>query len=358
MTVHTDCIHFRGDIPCRPHKQHGVHCDNCTYNQSLTTQILIIKLGAVGDVIRTTPLLQRIREVYPAAAIWWLTLTPEVVPSNVNTVLCFSPESCLILQAMEFDIVINLDKDLEACALANLITAKEKKGFLLSPNGKPSPADKNAEHKFITGIFDDLSQANTKSYLDEIFEICGWKFGGEEYCIDTIEYSGEQIPNSGKKIIGLNTGCGDRWVSRLWEFSRWEQLILKLTAKGYFPILLGGKQEYEKNSELSQITNAYCPLPRKLPEFIALMNQCDVIVTGVTMALHLGIGLRKRLVVMNNIFNHHEFELYGRGEIIQPERRCTCYFKPTCSNPEYNCMEFLSVEQVIQAIERQVTVKK
>ncbi|MBS1538606.1 MAG: glycosyltransferase family 9 protein [Bacteroidetes bacterium] len=356
MTVHTDCIHFRGDIPCTPHKQHGVHCDDCNNYQSLTKHILIIKLGAVGDVIRTTPLLQRIRKEYPEAAIWWLTLTPEIVPSVVNTVLRFSHESCLILQAMRFDIVINLDKDLEACALANIIEAKVKKGFLLSSNGKPTPADSHGEHKFITGIFDDISKANTKSYLEEIFEICGWEFAGEEYVLDAAVYSGELIPNERKKIIGLNTGCGDRWVSRLWESSRWEKLILELIENGFFPMLLGGKQEYEKNVELSQLTNAYCPPPRKLDEFTSLLSQCDVIVTGVTMALHLGIGLQKRLVVMNNIFNPNEFELYGRGEIIQPERECKCYFRPSCSNSEYNCMEHLSVEQVMQAIERQISV--
>lgn len=354
MTVHTDCTYFRGDVPCKPHKQHGVHCDDCSYYQPLTKSILIIKLGAVGDVIRTTPLLHRIRKEYPEAAIWWLTHTPDVVPPSVNTILRFSAESIFVLQAMQFDVLINLDKDLEACAIANTVSAKDKKGFMLASNGKPTPIDKNAEQKFLTGIFDDISKANTKSYVEEIFEICGWEFKGEEYVLDVKQYLDEPIPNNGKKIIGLNTGCGDRWVSRLWEFSRWESLILRLTEKGYFPLLLGGKQEYEKNLELSQKTGAYCPLPRKLPEFTALMNQCDIVVTGVTMALHLGIGLQKRIVVINNIFNAHEFELYGRGEIIQPALECKCYFRQTCTNQDYNCMEHLSVEHVLSAIERQI----
>ncbi|MBI3259680.1 MAG: hypothetical protein HYZ54_09430 [Ignavibacteriae bacterium] len=84
------------------------------------------------------------------------------------------------------------------------------------------------------------------------------------------------------------------------------------------------------------------------------MNRCDIIVTGVTMALHLAIGLKKRIVVINNIFNPYEFELYGRGEIIQSELACKCYFRQTCTNPDYNCMEHLSVEYVLSAIERQI----
>ena len=51
----------------------------------------------------------------------------------------------------------------------------------------------------------------------------------------------------------------------------------------------------------------------KLEQFINLMYQMDVIVTQVTMAMHIAIALQKKIVLMNNIFNPYEFELYGRG---------------------------------------------
>lgn len=27
MNVHIDCRHFRRDVPCKPHKREGVHCE-------------------------------------------------------------------------------------------------------------------------------------------------------------------------------------------------------------------------------------------------------------------------------------------------------------------------------------------
>jgi heptosyltransferase-2 len=60
MIVHTDCRHFRGDVPCTPHKKDGVHCESCPFYDPVDKKILIIKLGAIGDVIRTTPLLHRL----------------------------------------------------------------------------------------------------------------------------------------------------------------------------------------------------------------------------------------------------------------------------------------------------------
>ena len=46
----------------------------------------------------------------------------------------------------------------------NLINSKEKKGFILK-DGIPFPANSLAEHKYLTGIFDDYSKQNTKNYM-------------------------------------------------------------------------------------------------------------------------------------------------------------------------------------------------
>ena len=121
--LNTDCRWFQGHIPCRPHKQFGVHCVDeqgrpCEHYDRLTSRILIIKLGAIGDVIRTTPLLRKLTAVYPHAQIWWLTYTPEVLPTAVDVALSYTPQALASLAAVPFDLLINLDKDREACALA------------------------------------------------------------------------------------------------------------------------------------------------------------------------------------------------------------------------------------------------
>jgi len=55
-TVRTDCRHFRGSVPCRPHKLHGVHCSDpsgapCPHYAPVTAQILIIKLVTFQFII-------------------------------------------------------------------------------------------------------------------------------------------------------------------------------------------------------------------------------------------------------------------------------------------------------------------
>ena len=49
------------------------------------------------------------------------------------------------------------------------------------------------------------------------------------------------------------------------------------------------------------------------------------------------------------IFNVHEFELYGRGIIIEPTSGCDCYFGNSCSR-EKSCMKDITVRDVLSNI--------
>jgi ADP-heptose:LPS heptosyltransferase len=357
LVVHPDCRHFRGDLPCRPNKTEGYVCDGCPVYAPVTSRILIIKLGAIGDVIRTTPLLRRLRQERRGCYITWLTLTPAILPQGeIEEILKLDFASTLQLQAREFDVVINLDKEKEACALLNNITAKEKYGYALRPyDGVAWPVNQLAEHKYLTGVFDQVSQANIKPYVQEIFELCGFDFRGEEYVFDTHDdkgYDWSALPTA-RPRIGLNTGCGDRWTTRLWSTEKWIELIEGLQMAGYTPVLLGGEAEDARNRELHAATGAAYLGTFPLPQFINLMNQMDGIVTQVTMGMHISIALRKPTILMNNIFNPHEFDLYGRGQLVQPNKECICFYRGSCKLGT-SCMEDLPAAKVLQAVRQSV----
>lgn len=352
--VRQDCFFFRSTIPCKPNKKDGSVCGSCTHYRPISRRVLIIKLGAMGDVIRTTPLARRLKDEDPNTHITWVTLTPEIVSSTVaDEILPFTFEAVYGILHRRFDIAINLDKEIEACALLADAKAEQKYGFTWDGNSI-LPATPAAEHKLITGFFDGESQKNTKNYLEEIFEICHRDFRGEEYTLDVdaglaAKWSHLHTLAAGKPIIGLNTGCGKRWTTRLWQPESWVELILKLQSAGYFPILLGGPDEHELNVYYNRQTNAYYPGTMPLKEFIALFSHLDVTVTQVSMAMHIALGLRTHLVLMNNIFNKHEFELYGRGSLVGPSSGCDCFYGTSCSRQRH-CMLDLGVDTVLDAI--------
>ncbi len=391
--VKYDCSHFEGHIPCNPNKEFDVQCDNCSHydqdissiihldtkklllqeifkicnfsNQNLeeetpkiqtqSTKILFIKLGAIGDVIRTTPLLEKYKKEYNNCHFSWITHTPEVLPNNeIDVIYKWEAPSVKSLSNQEFDIAINLDKDKEACMLLSLVNAKEKFGFLWK-NGHINTATNKSEHKLITGLFDHISKKNTKNYLEEIFEICHFDFSGEEYKINLNQNLSDKWKDklvtmtNNKTIIGLNTGCGNRWKTRNWPKEYWIELINNLENKGYFCLLMGGPDEDEMNRYYEKETNATYLGTFSLEEFIAITNNTDIIVSPVSMMMHIAITLKKQLMLFHNIFNIHEFDLYGRGIIIEPTGGCDCYFGNSCER-EKSCMYDISVRNVLSNI--------
>lgn len=352
-----DCRHFRGHIPCAPNKLRGKVCDTCDEYAQITKRILMIKLGAIGDVIRTTPLVSAFRRLHPGCHITWLTLSPDVLPRDlVDEIRKPDPLGLYAVRRAGYDIAVNLDKDAEACMLLDEVRAEKKFGFTWR-DSHIAPATPAAEHKLLTGLFDDLSRRNTKHYLAEIFEVCGMAFSGEEYLIRRDQAAEERwrrrmaSRSGGKRVIGLNTGCGRRWTTRLWPEGYWTELINRLIAGGHFPVLLGGRDEDEQNTVYSHQTGAWYPGHFSLPEFIALSASTDVVVTQVSMMMHIAIALKKQLVLMNNIFNEHEFELYGRGVIVQPETGCDCYYGSKCTRPRH-CMLDLKVDTIFSEVNR------
>ena len=310
--------------------------------------MLIMKLGAAGDVIRTTPILYKLLENYPDAEITWLTNFPVFVPKMyVQNILEWNMENVLWLQNREFDLLLNLDKDKHALGLARSIESDQKMGYLPNSSGRCVPANENANHKWLTGLFDDVNRSNKKSYPQEVFEIGGWQYNQEKYILElpTPEPVFELPQN--KKIIGLNTGCGLRWQTRMWGEQNWQKLANALSAKGYVPLLLGGRQENEMNSRIAAASAAVYLGTFSLADFIHLVNRCSLVVTSVTMTLHIAIALEKKLVLLNNIFNKNEFEMYGLGKILQPDKSCLGCYKNSCPEP---CMETISPQMVLQTI--------
>jgi len=359
-SVHTDCLHLDGYKPCPPHKRYGAVCEDCADYRPLSFRVLILKVGAAGEVIRNTPVLHRLRELYPHAEITWVTDFPDFIPrSFVHKVLKYDWKSVNLIQEQEYDLLLSLDKETHVCAVANRMRAKVKKGFLLDVNGKIVPADEDARRKWLTGIFDDLMKMNTKHYVEEIFEICGWQWAGEKYILEGAKTPEPPFRKDGSRpLIGLNTGAGSIWPTRIWPEDKWRELIGALTSAGHDVLLLGGPDEHGKNLRLAEATGARYEGVKGFLEFSGLVGLCDVVVTSVTMALHIAIALERRIVLLNNIFNGVEFHLYGLGSIVQPDLDClACYkraFDAGC--PPDTCIDLITVEAVLREIEANVHI--
>lgn len=365
MFVHFDCRHFLGYKPCRFRRE----CEGCPHYEPYGVRVLIIKLAAMGDVLRTTPLLRGLRKAHPDCHITWLTES-NVLPmlqgvAEIDRLLPYTPESALQLKNESFDQLYCFDKETRAAGLVMKIRAKHKAGFGLSEFGNVMPLDKNSEYMFELGINDSLKfRANTKTYPELVFECAGLPYSApEEYIFPDFSAEIEEAREHLRSVsvqpddlrVGLNTGAGDVFATKKWTEEGYTQLANRLAGElGAKVLLLGGPSEIERNSRIAAaarfpVVNTGNTNP--IRRFAGIVANCDLMVTGDTLAMHIAIGLKVPVLVILGPTCHQEIELYGRGAKVISNFECSPCYLGMCPK-EITCMDATPVDQVFAEASR------
>ena len=166
---------------------------------------------------------------------------------------------------------------------------------------------------------------------------------------------------AGRPVVGINTGCGPVFETKAWTESGFTELIRSLGEDGRVSVLLlGGTREAELHERLTDVcgdltgrTVFDAGTDNPLEDFFALVDVCGVVVSTDSLAMHVGIALKKRVVAFFGPTCEQEIDLFGRGEKIVTDYDCSpCYLKTCDVRP--SCMQALSAETVEAAVRRQL----
>jgi ADP-heptose:LPS heptosyltransferase len=366
VKFNTNCRWWRGDKPCRENRL----CEGCNAFQPLGPRVLIIKLGARGDVLRTTPLVAGLRRVHPDAHLTWLT-APEAaellrgVP-GLDQVLAWNLESVQELSARSFELLLCLDKEPWALGLAERIAAREKRGWGLALDGvgAPRPFTPEAEYSLALGVSDDLKfRRNQKSYPQIIFEAAGLTYQREPYAFSLTDQDRQASRTflrrnrvgAKAKVLGLFTGSGPAFANKSWTVEGFASLARRARKELKAQVLLlGGPDERRRNARIRSL--AKVPLldtrgAHSLREFAGFLEACRVVVTGDTVALHLALAVKRPVVALFGPTAYQEIDLFGLGEKLSSPADCSPCYRGTCDLHPH-CMDRLSVDAVWQALRR------
>jgi len=342
-------------------------CEECKFAQEYSKKILIIKLEAIGDVLRTTCILPALRKKYgPDILVYWMT-NPESVDllknnQLIDKVLSYNLENVLRIKQEEFDILFALEIDTPATLLANLVKSSEKFGYFFD-NGTTSCFNESAENYLETAFLNNIKIKNRKTYQELIAQSCNLDlYYNREKPILNLNKEDFEFSNQFKlknnlsnqdKIIGINIGSSARWASKFWDNEKIKQLIRQL--KEYKIVILAGPNEIKKQENLIRelkkegiflISNN----PRNtLREFASVVNICDVIICGDTMVLHLALALGKKIISL--FFSTPGWEIEDYDNITKlTSPLLEKYFFINQYVPEL--AESISIEQVLKALDK------
>ncbi len=347
-----DCKDFTGYKPCHP----GPNGETCINPKKTGKKILIINIGALGAVLNTTTLLPALKRKYPESTVYWLTAerAEPLLEENpyVDRILKYDFSSVLTLQQIEFDIVCNTDKVQEICAFTNTLKAGKKLGFGLNENSVIFPLNEGAVYGYTLGINNKLKfEENTRSYVSVLREICELDDIVDPYIFNFTEEEREFIKEyknslaleSGKKVVGINTGSSPLFSNKRIPEEHIKIMINEVYKRndGRKVVLLGGIEDIERNKIIAaefpdMVINT--PTDEGLRRGLCYMDICDYVFSADSLGMHMAIALGKEVVVYYNVTCPAEIELYGKGGRVISQVECSPCWKQDCDK-DLKCLE-------------------
>ena len=285
-------------------------------------KILIVKLGAAGDVVRTTALLHAL-----PGEIHWLTSDQNAVllKGIHNSTMCIAWSHRDSIRGMRYHLVINLEDTKEAAAFLQGIGYDELFGSYLTASGQVAYTQ-NAREWFDLSLIsrygkeqaDRLKYENRKTYQELIFSGLGYEFKGQPYFLP----QGEKTDLCGD--VAIAPLSGPAWPMKNWD--RYDELKNQLESEGFRVNCLPARQTLLEH--IGDIRNHRC------------------LISGDSLPMHIALGCNVRCVTLFICTSPWEIYDYGiQKKIVSPLLHSYFYRRDFDSRAQQS----ISLSEVLEA---------
>lgn len=362
-----DCSHFNGYKPCGLQD----HCtETCSHFKKRGPQILLVHLGALGAVVRTTGLLSAIHSEFPHCEITWVTENPAAQllrnHPRLKRVLTLNETDLLILETLVFERAYVIDKSLEATGVLHRARVSGPTlGFKANAQGVILPLNPEAEELWGLGLSNEkkffLNQKSEWQLLHEALKLKPVSFGYDLPL--TIEEEKEKqnrrkswLQDSKTGIVGLNTGCAPTLPHKKLSVKNHRDLILLLEKN--FPelqiVLLGGPEDTERNQLIAENRDVLLtPTTKGLRDGLISVAACDYVVTGDSLGMHMAISQKIPTLAWFGPSCSQEIDFFGYGEKILTKANCSPCWKRSCIE-KVMCYDQVDLLDFVEALHRQL----
>jgi len=292
--------------------------------------VLIIKLGATGDVVRTSPLLRRIDGRFT-----WVTTAKnrvflEGLPDVGEKLRVLAWEERAAVKGEYFDLVINLEDDLETAGLLQWVSFDRLFGAFARSQSEMAYTE-DARRWFDLSLIstygreraDQLKIENRSTYQELIFDGLGLQFSGEKYLLP------ETCESGLRGDVAIATEAGAVWPMKRW--AHYGRLKEELEGEGLRVNLLPARQS--------------------LLEHLADVRGHRCLVSGDSLPMHLSLGSGIKTVSLFNCTSPWEIYDYGiLSKVISP-LLADFFYKRGCDT---RATSAISLDEVRCAVLKQV----
>lgn len=319
-------------------------------------------LGAIGDVVRALPLLQRLRRAWPATHFTW-AVEPAAAP--------------IVVGHPGLDAVIRFDRGGGAAAFVQFLTAARrsapdltldlqrhlKSGMASWVSGAPRRIGFHRRNsREGNWLFNTESIPPVERFSSKLVQFLGFAdyLGVPRTPVDFgLRPSAEEA----RRVDELLGGCGDRcaavmlgstWTSRQWFPASTAAVCRGLSARGLRPVLIGGPTDVAAAAAVTAadagpVVN--CAGRTSLRDVIGILSRAVVAVGPDSGPMHIAAAVGTPVVSLWGATSPARSAPFGSESlVIQGEAPCVPCYRRRCPIGRL-CMERITPEAVLAKVD-------
>ena len=340
-------------------------------------RVLIVRLGALGDIVHAIPVAVALRRAFPAVRIDWLVSTKhreilDLVPAIdrrlvINDRARARGGTSLVgavrhLRAARYDAAIDLQGLLKSALLARASGAPRVVGFASSYAREP------LARLFYThvhdpgggGMYDPRETRHVVTVNLSVLNELGVRDLRPEFAIDHVDSAAARAvaDATGGRYAVLNPGAA--WPNKRWPPARLAEIASRLRDRhGVMSAVLWGPGEHDLAQEVVAAARgaAMVTPPTTIADIVALSRGATVMVSGDTGPTHIASAVGTPIVgIFGPTRPARNGPLSPHDVTVSRDTVCQCHHLRQCTR-ERMCLLDISVDEVSDAIERRHAIE-
>lgn len=310
-------------------------------------KILLIKFGAIGDIVHSTIISEAIKRKHPNYQIHYLTRDVYVpflqnCPSIDKTLVYNNKilETSKELRSEKYDLVIGLSNSIKIVLLSLL--ARPKKAVLKGTKGTSW-----VENYFYTAkkVINDLELPQRLVFKNDEKSI-------KEISAELNKYPRPHI------IVNPGRDTNNARDGRIWNITKWKELIEKIQKTyGGTVFVTGTKSEIQFHKPLENDTTIILSGKYSLKDSCNVLSLADFMVSVDSGPIHIASAYNIPTLAILGSTSPDKIKPYGEnGHFIGPKTDCKYCWKKKCPKLKENeiftpCIESIQPQDVFDKIE-------
>lgn len=320
--------------------------------------ILIVRLGALGDVVHAMPVVAALREAWPGVRLGW-AVSPPYAPlvgwvrgvSRVHTVRGgLDVRAVAEMRREAYAVCLDLQGLMKSAWYARASGARRVIGFARGLAREPLATLAYGETGGVPGghvVNQNLSLLSRLGVTATRHDVC-------------IDEPPSDVLSSARALVGgdavpyalLNPGAG--WPNKRWPLERFGQLADRLlAAHGLRSLVLWGPDEASLAAAVVRASSSGAAVmaPQSgIGDVLALARAAAVVVAGDTGPLHLAAVVGAPVVGLYGPTPPHRNGPWAEDDRwVSRHEACACVFKRVCTADTW-CLGEVSVDAVAHAV--------